>query len=332
MIATRLTHFLGIQYPILQAGMGGVARAGLAAAVSVAGGLGVLGMIRMRPDFIRAQIRRVRELTDRPFGINLVPAVVSPEEFEAQVAVCLEERVPVLSLAWAEPAPRLIERAHAEGILLLQQVGDVAEAEQAVEAGVDVIVAQGAEAGGHLMGEVGVLALVPRIVDAVAPTPVVAAGGIVDGRGVVAALALGAEGVWVGTRFIASEESEAHPTYKQRLLAAGDGDTLRTDRFSVGWPSGMPHRVLRTPTAEGRYQPGGPVARARIGERVVEVPAFSSAPPTIHTEGEIEAMPLYAGQSVGAIRAIRPAGEIVRELVDEAERIIRTRLAHILEG
>lgn len=331
MIATRLTHFLGIQYPILQAGMGGVARAELAAAVSGAGGLGVLGMIRMPPAVIRAQIRRVRELTDRPFGVNLVPAVVSPEAFEAQLAVCLEERVPVLSLAFCDPAPYL-ERARAEGIIVLLQVGSVAEAVRAVEVGVDVIVAQGAEAGGHLAGEIGGLALVPRVVDAVAPTPVVAAGGIVDGRGVVAALALGAEGVWVGTRFVASEESEAHPTYKQRLLAARDGDTLRTERFSVGWPPGMPHRVLRTPAAEGRSQPGGPVARARIGERIVEVPAFSSAPPTIHTEGEIEAMPLYAGQAVGGIRAIRPAGEIVRELVEEAERVIRARLAHLLEG
>lgn len=331
MIATRLTHFLGIQYPILQAGMGGVARAGLAAAVSGAGGLGVLGMIRMPPDFIRAQIRRVRELTDRPFGVNLVPAVVTPEEFEAQVAVCVAERVPVLSLAFADPAP-YIERARAEGIMVLQQVGSVAEAVRAVEAGVDVIVAQGAEAGGHLMGDAGGLALVPRVVDAVAPTPVVAAGGIVDGRGVVAALALGAEGVWVGTRFVASEESEAHPTYKQRLLVARDGDTLRTERFSVGWPD-APHRVLRTPVAEGRARPGeGPVARMRIGDHVLEIPAFSPACPTTHTEGEVEAMALYAGQSVGAIREIRPAGEIVRGLVEEAERIIRARLAHLLEG
>lgn len=331
MIATRLTHFLGIQSPILQAGMGGVARAELAAAVSGAGGLGVLGMIRMRPEVIRAQVRRVRELTDRPFGVNLVPAVVTPEELEAQVAVCLEERVPVLSFGLGDPAP-YVEPAHAAGLLVAHQVGDVAEAVRSVEAGVDVIVAQGMEAGGHLHGEVGGLALVPQVVDAVAPTPVVAAGGIVDGRGLVAALALGAEGVWIGTRFIASEESEAHPAYKQRLLAAQGGDTLRTERFSVGWPAGAPHRVLRTPAAEGHYQPGGPVARARIGERVIEVPPFSSAPPTIHTEGEIEAMALYAGQGVGAIRAIRPAAEIVRELVAEAERIISARLAHILEG
>src|SRR5262249_49630917 len=160
----------------------------------------------------RQEIRRVRELTDKPFGVNLILHF----PVEEQVAVCLEERVPVLSLFWGDPAP-YVGCAQAAGVKVFHQVGSVAEAERAAAAGVDVMVAEGVEAGGQVAGEVSTLALIPRVVDAVAPRPVVAAGGIADGRGVVAVLALGAQAAMLGTRFLASAESRAHPRYKQRL-------------------------------------------------------------------------------------------------------------------
>lgn len=328
MIATRLTRMLDIRHPVLQAGMGGVARAELVAAVSNAGALGMLGMIRMPADFIREQIRRTRALTDRPFGVNLVPPLAPPPGVDAQLAVCLEERVPIVSLFWCEPAP-FVERCHAAGAIVMLQVGTVDEARRAAAGGVDVIVVQGIEAGGHVRGQVGVLPLLPTVVDAVPDVPVVAAGGIVDGRGLAATLALGGDGVWVGTRFVASDESEAHADYKKRLLEAGEGDTVYTETYHVGWPPHSPHRTLRNALTDGAAAPSGPVGRVRIGDRMVDVPAFAGATPTIHTEGQIELMANYAGQGVGLIHNVLPAAEIVERIVSEAERIIR-RLPSLL--
>lgn len=322
MIATRLTRMLHISHPVVQAGMGGVARAELVAAVSNAGGLGMLGMIRMAPDFIREQIRRTRALTPRPFGVNLVPPVAPAPGVDAQLAPCLEERVPVISLFWCDPVP-FVERCHAAGAAVMLQVGSVDEARRAAAAGVDVIVVQGVEAGGHVRGQVGVLPLLPTVVDAVPNVPVIAAGGIADGRGLAAALALGGDGVWVGTRFVASEESEAHPEYKKRLLEARESDTVYTETFHVGWPPHSPHRALRNALTDGAVAPSGAVGRARVGDRTVDVPAFAAATPTIHTEGQIELMANYAGQGVGLIDNVLPAAEILERIVSEAERIIR---------
>lgn len=302
--------------------MGGVARAELAAAVSNAGGLGMLGMVRMTPDFIRDQIQKTRAPTKQPFGVNLIQPVAPVSGFESQLSVCIEERVPVVSLFWSASAP-FVERCHAAGIVVMIQVGGAEEARRAAEAGVDIIVAQGVEAGGHVRGQVGLAPLLPTVVEAVAPVPVIAAGGIVDGRGLAAALALGADGVWVGTRFVASEESEAHPDYKKRLLAASQSDAIYTEVFHVGWPPNSPHRVLRNPLTEGSSPPPGPVGSVRLGDQNLEVPAFGSMTPTIHTEGRTDLMANYAGQGVGLIREILPAGEIVRQMVSDAEAIIR---------
>ena len=322
MISTRLTRMLGISQPIIQAGMGGVARARLAAAVSNAGALGMLGMVRMPPDFIREQIRQTRELTQRPFGVNLVPPVLPESSFEAQLEVCLEESVPVVSLFWCDATP-LVERCHAAGVLVMLQVGSLEEAQRAATSGVDVIVAQGLEAGGHVRGQTGLLPLLSAVIDAVSPLPVVGAGGIVDGRGLAAALALRAEAVWVGTRFVASEESEAHPEYKKRLLSASAADTVYTETFHVGWPTGSPHRVLRNSLTDGSAPPAGPVGHTNFANTKVEVPAYGSMTPTIHTNGQIELMANYAGQGVGLVREILPAKEIVNRMVSEAEDIIR---------
>lgn len=320
MISTRFTKLLGIRHPIVQAPMGLITRAELAAAVSNAGGLGIMSMVRMSPDFIREQIRKTRALTSRPFGINLIPAVAPASGIDSQLEVCLDERVPLISLFWCDATP-FVERCHAAGIVVMLQIGSVEEARSAAAAGVDIIVAQGMEAGGHVRGQVGLLPLLPAVVEAVAPIPVLGAGGIVNGRGLAAALSLGAAGVSVGTRFVASLECEAHPDYKKRLLEAVETDTVYGEVFHVGWPQ-APHRVLKNALTDGAT-PIGPIARMRLEELAVEVPPFGSAPPTVHTVGQTELMANYAGQGVGLVRDILPAALIVEQLVTEAENIIR---------
>jgi NAD(P)H-dependent flavin oxidoreductase YrpB (nitropropane dioxygenase family) len=328
---TSLCHLLGIEYPIIAAPMGpDLTGPSLVAAVSNAGGLGILQAQLCPPPLFREEIRRVRALTDRPFGVNLILHF----PIEDHLAVCLDERIPILSLFWGDPAP-YVERAHSEGVKVFHQVGTVLAAERAAAAGVDVIVAQGVEAGGHVAGETSTLALVPRVVDAVAPRPVVAAGGIADARGVVAALALGAQAAMLGTRFLASTESRAHPHYKKRLLEASEGDTVRTTLFGHGWPD-APHRTLRTAFVQqwlGREAHGQEsradepvVGRTVIGGQAMPVLRFMGFPPNRDASGDIDSMDLLAGQGVGLVREIKPAGEIVHELVEEARQIISGRL------
>lgn len=214
-LQTSLTQLLNIELPIIQAPIGGAAGPALAAAVSNAGGLGTVTQLNV--DEARQRTRETRALTDRPFAVNQIVRAVKDPESDIQdrlerLQAGLDEGAPVVAFFWDDVSP-YIELIHSAGALIMHQVGSVEEARRAVDAGVDVIVAQGWEAGGHVRGEISTLALVPRVVDAVAPTPVVAAGGIADGRGLAAALALGAAGVYVGTRFVVSEESAAHPIY-----------------------------------------------------------------------------------------------------------------------
>ena len=325
---TPLCDALGIRHPIVSAPMGpDLAGPELVAAVSEAGGLGVLQAQFAPPAELRAQIREIRARTAKPFGVSAIlhfPA-------EPIVATCLEERVPVLWLFWGDPAP-FVARAHAVGTKVFHQVGSVAEAASAARAGVDVVVAQGCEAGGHVRGDVSTLVLVPRVVDAIAPTPVIASGGIADARGLVAVLALGAQAGVLGTRFLASEESRAHPRYKQRLLEASEEDTALTTLFGVGWPN-APHRALRTPFVEARRgdeargQVGRPddpvVGRTVVAGRSVELREYVCFPPNREATGDVESMGMLAGQCVGAIDAIKPAGQLVREIAEEAERLER---------
>jgi NAD(P)H-dependent flavin oxidoreductase YrpB (nitropropane dioxygenase family) len=333
---TNLCHMLGIEHPIIAAPMGpDLTGPDLVAAVSNAGGLGILQAQMCPPPLFRQEICRVRALTDRPFGVNLILHF----PVEDHVAVCLEERVPVLSFFWGDPTP-YVARAHAAGVKVFYQVGSVAEAQKAAAAGIDVIVAQGVEAGGHIAGEVSTLVLIPRVVDAVAPRPVVAAGGIADGRGVVAVLALGAQAAVLGTRFLASAESRAHPHYKQKLLEADEGDTVRTILFGHGWPN-APHRALRTAFVEqwlgqeARGQESRPdepaVGQTVIGGQAMPVLRFVGMPPNDEASGDVDSMALLAGQGVGLVREVKPAGQIVRELVEEAWQIIAQRLLGLVQ-
>ena len=326
MLRTRLCERLGIELPIIAAPMGFVTGPELAAAVSNAGGLGIMSFSGNPPRVLREEIRHLRALTSKPFGVNLI--LYFP--VEDHVAICLEERVPVLSLFWGDPAPH-VARAHAAGVTVMHQVGSVAAARRAAAAGVDVIVAQGVEAGGHVEGKVGTMVLVPRVVDAVAPTPVAAAGGIADARGVVAALALGAQAAVLGTRFLATREAAAHPLYKEKVVAASEEDTVHTLLFGGGWRD-APHRVLRTPFVErwlpeerrGQEQRSDEpvVGETRMGGAAVPVARFMSLPPSADASGDVAAMALYAGQSAGLVGEVKPAAVIVRELAEGARRIL----------
>ena len=220
-VRTTLCEMLGIEIPIIQAPMGLAVGPLLAAAVSNAGGLGSLAPWGADIDTLRGQVRETQALTSKPFTVNLNMEFPQEERLEA----CLRERVPVISFFWRDPGA-LAARAKAGGAVVMHTVGSARDARAAVRSGVDIVVAQGWESGGHVRGNVATMPLVPAVVDAVAPVPVVAAGGIADGRGLAAALALGASGAWIGTRFLASAEVAIHPHYRERLIQASEDDTI----------------------------------------------------------------------------------------------------------
>ena len=319
---TTLCTRVGIEVPIIQAPMGGAVGPALASAVSNAGGLGMLALWRDDAETMRKQIRETRALTSKPFGVNLNLEFPQDERLD----VCLAEKVPVISFFWREPGA-LVRRAKDAGAIVLHTVASANMARRAVESGVDVVVAQGWEAGGHVRGTVATLPLIPAVVDVVGTTPVVAAGGIADGRGLAAVLALGAAGAWIGTRFLASLEATIHPRYRERLLSATEDDTVFLEElFDVGWRK-APHRVLRNKTVETWEAAGRPPSGARPGEGEViarsrsvgEIVRYQSYTPGTDFEGDIDALSLWAGQSVGLVSEIKPAGDIVREIVAQAQ-------------
>jgi NAD(P)H-dependent flavin oxidoreductase YrpB (nitropropane dioxygenase family) len=323
---TAICESLGIELPIIQAPMGGAAGPALAAAVSNAGGLGMLPLWRADAETMRQQIRTTRALTSQPFAVNLTLEIPQEE----RLAVCLDEGVAIISFFWRDPAS-LVPIAKAGGAVVLHTVGSADEAKKAVDCGVDIVVAQGWEAGGHVRGMVATMPLVPAVVDAVRPTPVVAAGGIADGRGLAAVLALGAAGAWMGTRFLVSYEAAIHHRYRELLLRANENDTVYLDDlFDVRWPN-APHRTLRNTTVEAWQAAGRPASGHRPGEGEVIATSRSSGPivryqsytPVTDTEGDIDALSLWAGQSVGLVSKLQPAGEIVREITEEATLILR---------
>ena len=324
MIRTSICDLMGVELPIIQAPIASATCPELAAAVSNSGGLGMLSVTWRQPDEIRAVIRETRSLTQKPFGINLV----LENNVHDRLNICLEEGVKIVSLFWGAPNSYIRASHHADA-LVLHSVGSVSEAQDAAAAGADVIVAQGWEAGGHVCGEVSTLTLVRAVVDAVTPIPVVAAGGIADGRGIAAVFALGASAAWLGTRFVASKEAMAHHSYKQKLVAAGVGDTIHSMLFDVGWEN-APHRVLRNSTVEMWEKAGRPprgerpnegqvVARKTDGTPVVR---YSFSMPLETMQGDVEGLAHYAGQSVGLIRDIQPAARIVQQLKEETEQVM----------
>ena len=319
-LRTPLCDQLGLDVPIVQAPIGSASTPELAAAVAEAGGLGMLALTWMSVDEAVHRLRCVRKLTDRPFGVNLVLDFPVDDVLEA----CLEERVPVVSTTWGDPAPANA-RIHAGGALHFHTVSTSEEARAAAAVGVDVVVAQGWEAGGHVRGTISTLVLTPAVVDAVAPIPVVAAGGIGDGRGLAAVLTLGAQAGWLGTRFLTATEAATHDIYRQRVLEASENDSRHTGCFDGGWPD-APHRVLANSTLAEWEKAGSPSAPRRPGEGEVVARSaggrrferYSDMPPLQGMEGDLEAMALYAGQSVGLVRAAGTAGDIVAALVAEA--------------
>ena len=312
---TALTDLLGVEHPVMLAGMGGVAYAPLVAAVSAAGGFGCLGASTMDDATLVEQMAEVRRRTDRPFGVDLLTAM--PGDLGRQVALVIEGGATAFVAGLGVPAG-VVDLCHRHGLLVVSMCGKVAHAERAVAAGCDLVVAQGTEAGGHT-GTVATFPLVPLVVDAVAPTPVVAAGGIADGRGLAAALALGAVGVWVGTRFIATPEARAVPGYKEALLAAGEGATVVSRAFS-----GKTMRVLANQVTAHYDQ--HPEDLEPFPAQLVR--AFRDG--SFHLGGDAttpgvdpsrEGYP--AGQVTGALHELVPAGELVQRMVIEAEETLR---------
>jgi nitronate monooxygenase len=316
-----LTDLLGVEHPLVQAPMGTAAGPPLAAAVCAAGALGSVSVSFMAADAVAGVVDELRSRTDRPFAANVLLEWPPAERLDA----LLSAGVPVVSLAWGDPSP-WVERVHDGGALVLATIGSADEARRAEAAGVDVVVAQGWEAGGHVWGSVATMVLVPAVCDAVS-IPVVAAGGIADGRGLAAALALGADGAWVGTRFLLAEEAPVHPTFRELLLAAAETDTVHVDDlFHLGWED-APHRALRNSTVVRWEAAGAPPIGSRPGEGEAVAKNVDGTPilryatrlPLEGMTGDVEALSLYAGQSVGLAGLVEPAAAIVGGLVAEAE-------------
>lgn len=336
-LSTPLCDALGLRHPLVQAPIGSATCPELAAAVSEAGALGTLAVTWRSLDATREVVARTRDLTDRPFAVNLVldPATTHAPTDE-HLAACLDAGAEVVSLSFGDPAPH-VAQVHDADATLLATVGSADEARSAVDAGVDVVVAQGWEAGGHVQSEVATMPLVPRVADAV-DVPVVAAGGIADGRGVAAALALGADGAWLGTRFVATAEAAVEPDYRERVVAAAETDTVYSELFDGGWP-GTPHRVVRNSTVDAWEAAGRPAPGDRPGEgdRIGAYPdgspieRYGDDLPVAGATGDLEAMALYAGQSAGITDGVVPAAELVAELADETAGAIE-RLNGLVDG
>lgn len=322
MLRTPICDLLGIDIPILSAPMGGVVAGGrLAAAVSAAGGLGLIGASTpLGNDWLRAQVELVRSLTDKPFGVGFISHLPT---VNALSETARELRVRIVCHSFVDPAPFMPALRDA-GAIVISQVGTVALALKAAEAGVDIIVAQGTEAGGHT-GRIATFPLVPAVVDAVSPIPVIAAGGIADGRGLAAALMLGAQGVLMGTRFIATPECEGRPTTRARVVEAGTGDTVLTEVFDLAkgmaWPEGVLGRSL-----------ANSFLRTWHG-REAELRSWTSEQRLVYrdrADEDPDVADVYAGEASGLIHSVEPAADVVRRIAADAEELLRSRSASLL--
>jgi NAD(P)H-dependent flavin oxidoreductase YrpB (nitropropane dioxygenase family) len=325
MIQTRVCKLLRVQYPIALGGLGGGhTRPELVAAVSEAGGFGALGCFQLTADQIHDSAVAIRERTKKPFALNFLMFSFKEDCY----AAALKEKPAAIALAWPRPEQDLkpyIERAHDVGCKVTLMAGGVPEAERGVAAGADIIIAQGTEAGGHV-GWMATMVLTPMIVDAVAPIPVLAAGGIADGRGLAAALALGADGVLLGTRFLASNESPLHENFKQAIVESNGHDTVLTEipdiAAGIVWPGAM-SRAKRNRFVE-RWAGREWALRQHQAEVLAQIRAARKA-------GEADEAPLSFGQDAGLIKEILPVGEIVRRIATEAEEIMSNRLPALIK-
>ena len=303
----RVTEILGIKYPILQGGMAWVSTAPLVAAVSEAGGLGIIGAGGMTGEGLREEIRRTTSLTGQPFGVNLMLLSTYVKE---QIEVVKEEKVPVVTTGAGNPG-ELVEDFARRGILTIPVVASVALAKRLLRRGIKLIIAEGMEAGGHI-GEITTMCLVPQIVDAVSPLPVIAAGGIADGRGMAACFALGAEGIQMGTRFVCTEECEVHPLYKEAIVKAQDRSTVVT-----GNTTGHPVRCLRnrlTRKFEELEAQRAPVE---------EIEALGSGRLREAVCGNVEEGSVMSGQVAGLIKDIKPVRQVIEDIIAEFKETVK---------
>ncbi|KYF50518.1 2-nitropropane dioxygenase [Sorangium cellulosum] len=337
-LTTRLTVDYGVRYPLVSAGMAFVSLPPLVAAVSNAGGIGVLGAGIEPPPVVQARVQAVKALTSKPFGVDFIVGAGPSGPFITQghIDVCVAEAVPLVVFHWDTPEAAWVDALHAAGAKVWVQVGSVAAARAAVAVGADGIIAQGSQAGGHCRATRKTKHLVRDIRGRVNPRLLLAAGGIADGAGVVRALWRGADGVVVGTRLVASTEAYAHPDYKARLVQAGPGATAVQTFFGPEWP-GQRQRVLRNRVVRrwaGRESsiPTPPPGPATIGTTVLfpgvldvpyTMPKFSAVVPTPDTVGDLEEMDMPAGsESVLSIASVKPAARIVAEMMAEARSIL----------
>ena len=312
MLHTPVCDVLGITHPICQAGMANYTSPELVAAVSRAGGLGCHGSLGREPGELRAILRATRALLDdEPFAVNIV---VSRSD-EATIQVCREERVPVYAFSWGDPA-QLARAVRADGAKVLTQVTTVSEVPAALAAGSAALIAQGAEGGGH-SGLVPLAALLPAVVDAAGATPVLAAGGLVDGRGVAAALALGAAGGWLGTRFLATPEAPISAAWKGAILAAQPGDTIHTEAFDILWGRRWPGARVRAIRNRFTEEWDGREAALRAAHESVQAAVWQA-----ERDDDPRLFALMAGVGAGAITSLQPAGELVGTLSADAAATI----------
>jgi enoyl-[acyl-carrier protein] reductase II len=320
-LRTRFTEAFGLSTPIAQAGMAFVGMTPeLAVAVGNAGALGSLGVGLMPAKAMTQVIAAIRAGTPAPFHVNFITGFTG----QAQIDAACKAAVPAVSFHWGHPPRTWIDRLHTAGVRVFEQVGSVDAAKLAVGDGVDVVVAQGLEAGGHNFATLPTFALVPLVVDAVGPALVLAAGGIADGRGLAAALMLGADGAWIGTRLVATDESLAHDGYKDRLVAAAATDTVRTSVFGPETPAFNPMRVLRTRVVDEPPTGDRPIiGRTVLGGQEVDVPRFSNLVPMRDvTTGDLDEMPLLAGQGVGLVDSVKSAASVIADITAQAREVL----------
>lgn len=338
MLKTRITEQYGLKVPFINAGMAFIATTPLVQAACKAGGMGMLGITAMPPDVLRAALRDIKAADPVCYGVDIIARFSGMEHIE----ICVTEKVPVITFFWDDPPDEWLSRLRGAGSHIWFQVGSVDEAKAAVRRGAQALVVQGSEAGGHNRAAAATFSLLPAIVDAVPSVPVVASGGIADGRTVAAALALGADAVWVGTRLLASFEANAHPKYKDRVVAAGVEDTARHLIFGPEFPDastrGLRNRIVREWQGRDRWPPYKVVPDSElpvIGQACLygqqfPMKRFCGFPPTPEFTGDLEEMSLLAGESVGQTKELRSAASIIDEMMSGAEAVIRKRLGSMV--